>query len=70
MLLYLAPCGGAQKVVTVAGGYVGDGKPATSAAIGYPQFAAFDLQGNLLISDTCRIRKVDSRGIISTIAGT
>ena len=70
MLLSLAPCAGAQKVVTVAGGYVGDGKPATSAAIGYPQFAAFDLQGNLLISDTCRIRKVDSRGIISTIAGT
>jgi hypothetical protein len=46
MLLSLAPCVGAQKVVTVAGGYVGDGKPATSAALEYPDFAAFDLQGN------------------------
>jgi hypothetical protein len=40
----------AQKVFTVAGGYVGDGKPATAAALGFPQFAAFDLHGNLLIS--------------------
>jgi sugar lactone lactonase YvrE len=60
----------AQKVFTVAGGYIGDGKPATSAALNYPQFAVYDLQGNLLISDNCRIRKVNKQEIISTIAGT
>jgi sugar lactone lactonase YvrE len=71
-ILSAVPSATAQRIFTVAGGYVGDGKPATSAAIGYPQFAALDLQGNLLIGDAvnCRIRKVDSRGIISTIAGT
>jgi sugar lactone lactonase YvrE len=62
----------AQKVFTIAGGYVGDGKPATAAALGFAQFAAFNSKGDLLISDgvNCRIRKVDSQGIISTIAGS
>jgi len=71
-LVSLSPGASAQRVFTVAGGYVGDGNPATSAAVGFPQFAAFDQQGNLLISDevNCRIRKVDKKGIISTIAGT
>jgi sugar lactone lactonase YvrE len=71
-LLSLVPVASAQKVFTVAGGYVGDGKPATSAAVGFPQFAAYDPQGELLISDglNCRIRKVDAQGIISTIAGS
>src|SRR5579864_3364550 len=61
-----------QKVFTVAGGYVGDGKLATSAALGFAQFAAFNSKGELLISDgiNCRIRKIDKQGIISTIAGT
>jgi sugar lactone lactonase YvrE len=68
--LSLPPCAGAQKVVTVAGGYVGDGKPATSAALEFPQFAAFDLQGNLLMTEACRIRKVDKQKVISTVAGT
>jgi sugar lactone lactonase YvrE len=71
-LLSLSLCASAQKVFTVAGGYVGDGKPATSAALGFAEFAAFNLQGELLISDAvnCRIRKVNKQGIISTIAGT
>jgi sugar lactone lactonase YvrE len=71
-LLSLSLCASAQKVFTVAGGYVGDGKPATSAAVGFPQFVAYNPQGELLISDeiNCRIRKVDPQGIISTIAGT
>jgi sugar lactone lactonase YvrE len=68
--LCIAPSAAAQKIFTVAGGYVGDGKPATSVALNFPQFAAYDLQGNLLISDSCRLRKVDKMGIISTIAGT
>jgi sugar lactone lactonase YvrE len=71
-MLRVAPSAAAQKVFTVAGGYVGDGKPATSAGLASPAFAAFDPQGNMLISDAryCRVRKVDKKGIISTIAGT
>jgi len=68
--LYITPPATAQKIFTVAGGYIGDGNPATSAALNFPQFAAYDLQGNLLINDNCRVRKVDKKGIISTIAGT
>jgi sugar lactone lactonase YvrE len=69
-ILCIAPSVAGQKVFTVAGGYVGDGKPAASAALNFPQFAAYDLQGNLLISDNCRVRKVNKQGIVSTIAGT
>lgn len=68
--LCITPLATAQKIFTVAGGYIGDGKPATSAALNFPQFAAYDLQGNLLINDNCRLRKVNKQGTISTIAGT
>jgi len=63
---------GLQKVSTVAGGYVGDKGPATSAAIGAPYFSVFDSAGNLFISDFMmnRIRKVDTSGTITTYAGT
>jgi sugar lactone lactonase YvrE len=62
----------AQKIYTVAGGYVGDGGPATSASLAQPLFAAFDQSGNLYVSDTshCRIREVDAHGNISTVAGS
>lgn len=62
----------AQRIYTVAGGYVGDGGPATSASLTSPSFAAFDQPGNLYITDFghCRIRKVDIGGAISTLAGT
>jgi trimeric autotransporter adhesin len=62
----------AQIVSTVAGGLVGDGGPATSAALSFAQYAAVDGAGNIYIGDTyhCRIRKVDIHGNISTIAGT
>ena len=61
-----------QRIFTVAGGYVGDGKPATSAALSSPLNAAFDSNDNLYVSDSdnCRIRKVDSAGTITTVAGT
>jgi sugar lactone lactonase YvrE len=61
-----------QKVYTVAGGYVGDGKPATSAGLSIPTYAVFDAKGDLIISDSgnCRIRRVAVTGEISTIAGT
>lgn len=62
----------AQKVYTVAGGYVGDGGLATSASFETPWDAVYDLQGNLLITDSrdCRIRRLDTNGNISTMAGT
>jgi hypothetical protein len=61
-------------ISTVAGngtrGYSGDGGPATAAAI-YPSDIAVDSAGNLYIADSSnnRIRKVDTSGMISTIAG-
>jgi sugar lactone lactonase YvrE len=61
----------AQRVVTVAGGYVADGVPATSSSLSGPEYAAFDAQGNLYITDSGnnRIRRVDTAGKIFTIAG-
>jgi len=60
------------KVTTVAGGYVGNGKPATSASFAAPAWIARDTKGNLYVSDrlNCRIRKISTKGIISNVAGT
>ena len=61
-------------ITTVAGngkgGYSGDGGPATSAELNYPNGVAVDSAGNLYIADEFnqRIRKV-SGGIITTVAG-
>ena len=61
-------------ITTVAGDGVyrfsGDGGPAASAQLNYPNGAAVDSAGNLYIADTNnnRIRKV-SGGIITTVAG-
>jgi len=54
-------------------GYSGDGGPATSAKLGFPNGVAVDGSGNILIADTtnCAIRKISaSAGTISTVAGT
>jgi sugar lactone lactonase YvrE len=50
----------------------GDGGPATSAALSFPVHAALDGAGNLYIADyyAHKIRKVDTSGIITTVAGT
>jgi len=55
-----------------AGGYSGDGGPAVSASLNYPQGVAIDFAGNLYIADTNnqRVRKVTPDGFISTYAGT
>ena len=53
------------------GGFSGDGGPATSAELAYPDGVAVDASGNLFIADTGnnRIRKVSASGIITTVAG-
>jgi cysteine-rich repeat protein len=61
---------------TVAGsgapGFSGDGGAATSAQLDTPRGVAVDGIGNVYIADTLnnRIRRVDPRGMIETIAGT
>ncbi len=61
---------------TIAGtgerGYAGDGGPAIDAQLASPNGLLVDAEGNVYISDSgnYRIRKVDSSGMIETIAGT
>ncbi|HYA24983.1 MAG TPA: hypothetical protein VEF05_12525, partial [Terriglobales bacterium] len=71
-LIFLSSSGLAQRVFTVAGAYVGDGKPATSASLSWPLYATIDARGNIYISDNihCRLRRIDTQGKISTVAGT
>ena len=63
-------------IITIAGngtaGFGGDGGPATNAELSQPCFIALDTVGNLYIPDALnnRIRKVDTFGVIRTIAGT
>jgi hypothetical protein len=62
-------------IVTVAGtgaaGYSGDNGPATSAKLNNPTGVAVDGLGNLFIADfgSHRIRRVDTNGVIFTVAG-
>jgi hypothetical protein len=60
-------------ITTVAGGGVGDGQPATTAPVYFPQGVAVDSSGNIYIADTDndRVREVNhATGLISTVAGT
>src|SRR5262245_58749373 len=52
-------------------GFGGDGGPATNARFSNPNGVAVDGAGNLYIADLFndRIRKVDTNGVITTIAG-
>ena len=63
-------------ITTVAGtgtaGYNGDNIPATTAQLNTPNGIALDASGNLYIGDfyNSRIRKINTSGIITTVAGT
>ena len=63
-------------ITTIAGtgqaGYSGDGGPATSAELDGPIGIVVDAQGSVYIADSNngRVRKIDTGGIITTIAGT
>ena len=63
-------------ITTVAGsgteGFCGDGGPATLACLYCPNSVAIDAMGNMYIADCFnnRVRKVNTAGIITTIAGT
>jgi sugar lactone lactonase YvrE len=63
-------------IKTVAGtgeaGFSGDGGPATAAKLSEVEGISVDENGNLLIADTSnqRIRRVDEKGVITTVAGT
>jgi sugar lactone lactonase YvrE len=63
-------------ITTFAGtgspGFSGDGGSAISAMLNGPSGVAFDTAGNLYIADrsNCLIRKVNTVGVISTVAGS
>ena len=80
-LLALATLRAQGTITTVAGSgpftffdssFGGDGGPATAAILNTPWGVAVDRAGNIYIADTKnhRIRKVDTAGVITTIAGT
>ncbi|HEX3718811.1 MAG TPA: hypothetical protein VH595_12655 [Verrucomicrobiae bacterium] len=56
---------------TNTGGYSGDGSAAVNAQLDYVNGVAVDNSGNVYIGDTFnqRIRKVDTNGIMTTVAG-
>jgi hypothetical protein len=63
-------------ITTICGtgtaGYNGDNIPATSAQLNIPDGICFDTYGNLFVADgeNNRVRKIDTSGIITTVAGT
>ena len=75
LLLLLSTVLNGQIITTLAGcsvpGYYGDGGPATAAGLHDPRDVVADRQGNIYISEFvgCVVRKVNTAGIITTVAG-
>src|SRR6185295_18802089 len=72
-LLGAVPASAQLTIDTLAGRQLGDGRPATAAALDRPFGVGFALDGALLIADRAqsRIRRVDpGTGIITTRAGS
>jgi uncharacterized protein (TIGR03437 family) len=63
----------AGKWITIAGtnepGFSGDGGPATAAQLTQPLDLSIDPSGNLYIADQRRVREVNPKGLIATVAG-
>jgi Secretion system C-terminal sorting domain len=63
-------------ITTIAGtgtpGFGGDGGPATAALLHFPEAVTTDKYGNIFIADcnNYRIRKINTSGIITTVAGS
>jgi len=70
------PLDGTETVTIFAGtgslGFSGDGGPATAAKLNGPVGLVFDAAGSLYFTDgvNFRVRKIDTNGIITTVAGT
>jgi sugar lactone lactonase YvrE len=70
------PFDGTETITVFAGtgqaGFAGDGGPAAAALLNGPGGLVFDTAGRLYFSDgvNFRIRRIDRKGIITTIAGT
>jgi sugar lactone lactonase YvrE len=47
----------------------GGGGPATAASLKFPDGVAVDHAGNLFVTDNARIRRIDTNGVILTVAG-
>jgi uncharacterized protein (TIGR03437 family) len=66
---------GSQTITTIAGGatpgFSGDGGQAASALLAGPRDVAVDRANNIYIADTdnSRIRRIDTNGVITTVAG-
>ena len=71
--VYKVTPGGAITIIAGNGtnGFSGDGGPATSAQLFEARTVTVDAVGNVYIADTGngRVRKVDTSGIITTVAG-
>ena len=65
----------AGVITTIAGtgraGFSGDGAPAMAAELNTPQKLAIAKDGSIFIADRAnhRVRKIDARGFITTVAG-
>ena len=58
-------------VETGTGGFSGDGGPATSASLFHPESIVVDRNGQVYVADAdnTRVRRIDTSGVITTIAG-
>jgi sugar lactone lactonase YvrE len=76
LLLSAASVSIAQTISTIAGtgvsGFSGDSGQATGAQLHGPNQLHFDVLGNLYIADAFNycVRKIDARGVITTVAGS
>ena len=68
----IATIAGNSPIGPTSGGYAGDGGAARGALFAFPHGMAVDASGNLFIADSWnnRVRRVDTQGIITTVAGS